>query len=312
MYSKFKKIIKSIIYKICRYKWLLNLKIKQPKCKICDCNTVRKQGYGRIFLECKNCGYVFSGDYPNFLANIGMGMAGSWGGPEKGGEREDFLVRFLSENFALNSFLLYGVGSTLSFRVLTNHDFNVYGCDVSKSVVKYRQKEFGKHRFFSPDDIEKLKKKFDAVIACEVFEHFVNPMKYVQLIVESLENDGIICGTTNFYDGLSIEDNQKVGYMSLPGHVSYWSEKSMSYLFKTFFGMDLISFEMICPGSLKKDNKYNDLFPNKRVFFLSRNNKVIMKLKEIKERNFILPLDVSNYQIKEYSKNYHDDYTHSN
>jgi len=230
-----------------------------------------------------------------------MGLVGSWGGVNAGGEREDYLVRMLQSGLAKSTFLLYGVGSNRSFPVLRSEGCDVYGCDISPSVIEYRENKYGSEYFFHTDKLAKYKNKFDVVVACEVFEHFHNPKRWIELIIQSLKEDGVLCGTTNFYPGGDIEDGQKVGYMSLNGHVAYWSERSMSRLFGNY-GMELVSFEMICPGSVKPDLTFHDLYPNKRVFFASADVKTIKFLKELNEKSPILPLDTSAYPHPAYSK----------
>ena len=284
---------------IYKYRWYLISTLIRPNCRLCSGTTVRKVGYGRYFLECRSCGFIFAGDFPESVAQIGAGMSGSWGDADTGGEREDFLVRFIHKDLEKQSFLLYGVGSTLAFPVLISERFDVYGCDVSESVIEYRQKKYGIDRFFHANKLESIHNKYDVVVACEVIEHLNYPQKAFSTILNCMKLNGILCGTTNFHPGGDIEDGQKVGYMSFRNHVAYWSEKSMTKLLGNF-GMNLITFEMVCPGSVKPDLKYNDLFPNKRVFFASADEDVISFLIELKSKNPILPIDLSDYPHPSY------------
>lgn len=229
----------------------------------------------------------------------GMGMTGSWGGATKGGEREDYLARMASSEFGAKKILLYGVGSAVVFEVLLQEGFDIEGTDVSSDVIEFRRKERGE-RFFSAFELAQKKGRYDAVIACEVFEHLHNPQRWIGDILRSLHSGGILCGTTNFYFGGPIEDQQKVGYMSLPGHVAYWSERSLSRIVEPY-GMRVVAFEMICPGSVKPDKKYNDLFPNKRVFFASSDVAKMKRLEQIKSETPILPIDLSDYNHKSYN-----------
>lgn len=278
--------------------WRARALLAAPGCGLCGSRCRRRSAYNRVFLECSSCGFIFTGDYPEFVAMLGMGMVGSWGGVSKGGEREDFLVRLLHAEFGVRRFLLFGVGATLAFPQLVSEGFDVYGADVSKEVIELRQKEFG-HRFFHADHLDAFNGYFDAIIACEVFEHFHRPLFWTNRLIASLGSDGIICGTTNFYPGGPIEDSQKVGYMSIRGHVAYWSESSLNRAFREG-GMGVVLFEMVCPGSIKPDQKFGDLFPNKRVFFLTRNQVMLQRFRSLKERQPVLPLDTSDYPIAAY------------
>ena len=232
--------------------WRLRVATLRPSCRICAGSTSVRTGYGRVFLECQDCGFIFTGDFPELVANLGMGMVGSWGGAEAGGEREDFLVRMLKDDLGKATFLLYGVGSAVVFSVLMSEQLDVFGCDVSKAVIRYRQKEHGRDRFFHPRELRNRRHRFDVVTACEVFEHFHDPRKWISMIVGSLREGGIVCGTTNLYPGGDIEDGQKVGYMSLKAHQAYWSESSLARAFGAD-GMKVVSFQMVCPGSVKPD-----------------------------------------------------------
>ncbi len=297
--SKLLRLLRSFLLHIHKLIWEIKTSIIKPRCRLCLGQTKKREVYNRHFFECYSCGFIFAGDFAEFVAKMGAGMSGSWGNPETGGEREDFLVRFLAEELQKESFMLYGVGSTLAFPVLLSEGYDVYGCDVSKSVIAYRQNEYGINRFFHANDLHDLNQRFDIVVACEVIEHFNHPRAQISTLVNSMKSDGIFCGTTNFYPGGSIEDDQIVGYMSLRNHVAYWSERSLSHILNEF-GMKLITFEMVCPGSVKPDRKYNDLFPNKRVFFATTDNKAIDYLQKMKHRTPILPIDLSDYPHPSY------------
>ena len=291
--------LQRVLQRFAKVQWYFSTNYLKVPCRVCGGKTFKEMAYNRIFVKCSSCNFIFSGDFPEFTANIGMGMSGSWGGAEKGGEREDYLVRMLANDYGKKTFLLYGVGSTLAFPVLLQEGFDVYGCDVSEDVIRYRQSQFGKERFFHARELQTKIDRFDAIVACEVFEHFCNPKKWITRIVHSLRKDGIICGTTNFYLGKGIEDTNSIGYMGLAGHVAYWSEQSMEKMFNAF-NMALVAFEMICPGSIKPDPKYNLLFPNKRVFFLSSNSESMDKLKVLKMVVPVLPIDTSDYPVAVY------------
>lgn len=273
--------------------WSSLAPILKPACPVCCGSTISRKGYDRVFRQCTRCDFIFSHDYPEFAAELGMGMTGSWGGVSKGGEREDYLTRMLVREFDARNILLYGVGSALAFPVLLQEGFEVHGTDVSSDVIAYRQKEAGK-RFFHASDLAKISAAYDGVIACEVFEHFHAPPRWLGQIVKSLKPGGTLCGTTNFYPGGPIEDSQKIGYMSLRGHVAYWSEKALATALQPH-GMTVVLFEMVCPGSVKPDKTYNDLFPNKRVFFASSDTRKIARLRQLKQETPILPIDLSDY-----------------
>ena len=193
-------------------------------------------------------------------------MEGSWTGPGGGGYREYYLVQMLMQDLSLESFLLFGTGNTPTFARLREEGVDVVGCDISQDVVDYKTAAFGNDVFFTPGSLPG-DRKYDGIIAVEVFEHFGEPRSSLDLLMSLLRPRGVICGTTNFYPGGRIEDENKPGYMSHGGHVAYWSLRSMTCLARNY-RRAVASFEMVRPGSLLPDEKYGQLWPNKRVFFI--------------------------------------------
>lgn len=96
----------------------------------------------------------------------------------------------------------------------------------------------------------------------------------------------MICGTTDFWDGSDLHDHF---YLQPEAHVAYWSEKSLSTIGK-YFGLQLTLFELICPGSVKPDEKFGLLWPRKRVFFLHSKRHASF-FGDLKQTTPILPID---------------------
>lgn len=263
-------------------------------CVVCQGPTRVQSGHGRLFRVCSKCGIAFTRDYPEALARLGMGMTGSWGGVDVGGEREDFLVRLCYRRFQKRSFLLFGVGSTLGFRVLADEGFDVYGCDVSRDVIRLRQKQYGAARFFHTDTLPKQQSRYDVIVACEVIEHLTRPRRQLALLQRALAPGGIICGTTDIFPGGDIDACDDVGYMALRGHVTYWTEQALAHVFAEW-GLQLVLFEMIRPGSVLPDSKRQQLYPNKRVFFLTADTEALAEFRKLRDQNPVLPLDTEDY-----------------
>jgi SAM-dependent methyltransferase len=259
-----------------------------PRCKICGGPTRHDVAYGRLFHRCGDCGFIFSNEYDLTLKQ-GMGMEGSWSGPGGGGYREQYLCERLHSDLGKKSFLLYGTGNTPTFETLRNQGFDVVGCDISHEVVSYKTQRFGDDCFFTPETLP-AGLMFDVIVAVEVFEHFTEPKQALASLVHHLSSDGIICGTTNFHPGGRIEDSNNPGYMSLKGHVAYWSSSSMSRAAAPL-GLQLTAFEMIRPGSVLPDEKFGQLWPNKRVFFLSRGHSHADYFEKLLASEPILPID---------------------
>lgn len=282
--------------------WKIRAQVLGGNCPVCSAPGAKRRGYGRLFLQCQasDCGFVWCHDSSESVANDGMGLVGSWGGVERGGERDDYMVRFLNgAGKPRRRVLIFGAGTTLVFRVLHDEGFEVEGADVDAEVVNYRSAEFPgqfRHAF----ELERRRGEFDIITACEVFEHLHNPNRWLDILAANLAPDGVLCGSTNFYPGSGpIEDGQDPGYMSYTGHVSYWSESALSKCVGRL-GFKVVLFEMVCPGSVKPDLTYGSLFPNKRMFFASRDLELIAALDALKARNPILQCDTSDYPVRAY------------
>ena len=160
-------------------------------------------------------------------------MQGSWSGAGGGGHREYFLATLLRNQFKKTSFLLFGTGNTPTFERLRSEGFDVIGCDITPELVCKRKEEFGEDSFCHPSELPE--RQFEVVIAVEVFEHLVSPLREIGELREHLATGGIVAGTTDFYQGGTIVDNNDPGYMSHELHVAYWSHRSMGFLAENFW-----------------------------------------------------------------------------
>jgi hypothetical protein len=237
-----------------------------PPCKLCASPTERRRAYQRVFYHCRSCDFIFAVDYESAKLNRGMGMEGSWSGPGGGGYREYYLAKLLLNDLNCSRFLLFETGNTPTFETLRGEGINVVGCDVSPDVVAYKRHQFGEDAFFTPEGIPQ-ELLFDAIIAVEVIEHFAEPRASFDLLYGHLSATGLICGTTDFYQGGDLEDGSEPGYLRTQGHVAYWSAQSLSYV-AGWYAKQVSMHELVCPGSVVPDEKYGRLWPNKRVFFL--------------------------------------------
>lgn len=67
--------------------------------------------------------------------------------------------------------------------------------------------------------------RFDLIIACEVVEHFPDPMMEFPRLFDLLAKDGLLICSTNIFDGRNLA---KQRYLYLRGHVSYYSPKAIA------------------------------------------------------------------------------------
>ncbi|MCW2829343.1 MAG: hypothetical protein JWP31_35 [Aeromicrobium sp.] len=71
--------------------------------------------------------------------------------------------------------------------------------------------------------------RFDLIIACEVVEHFADPVTEFARLFELLTPDGLLVCSTNIYDGGNFA---KHTYLYLRGHLSYYSEQAIAHIAK--------------------------------------------------------------------------------
>lgn len=270
-----------------RLNLLLNTLGNREACRLCGGKTRLRLAYRRPFSHCLNCNFIFTRDFSRRIVEKGMGMEGSWSGPTGGGYRELHLATWLKSERGKRSFFLFGTGNTPTFETLRSTGHDVVGCDITPALVGFKQRQFGADSFCHTTSLPK--RKFDVIIAVEVFEHLDTPRETLQALHDLLTDQGIICGTTNFYLGGPIEDINSPGYMSHELHVAYWSHEAMQFAGEAL-GMREINFQMECPGSVFPDEKYGQLWPNKRVFFLCKGDADFEWLENLWHTYPILPI----------------------
>ena len=72
--------------------------------------------------------------------------------------------------------------------------------------------------------------RFDVIVMVEVLEHLFSPIKTINMLVKHLSKDGIIAGTTDFFEGGEISDHL---YIKPYLHIAYWSQKSLRMVAKS-------------------------------------------------------------------------------
>lgn len=254
-------------------------------CKVCSSVTSPFQiAYGKFWYRCPNCDYLQSEVKKVLLKSLEKGEGFRAGtGVGGGGYREYWIANLLRKELGTSRVLLYGTGNTPTFKKLYDEGVDVWGCDLSIDLVSARRKNYGE-RFFHVDKFPDL--QFDAIVAVEVFEHLLAPVRTLEVLSRHLNPEGVIAGTTDFYEGGDISSHI---YLKSSLHIAYWSKKSFgmaAYSIERFVSL----FKLECPGSVYPDEKFGLLWPRKRVFFMfpDRNRNYF---RELAERYPILPIN---------------------
>lgn len=80
------------------------------------------------------------------------------------------------------------------------------------------------------DKEKHLDKKYDYIVACEVIEHFHNPLKEFELLYSLLKEDGkLYCKTEIYSDDI---DFKNWYYKNDPTHVFFYHEKAFKWMVK--------------------------------------------------------------------------------
>jgi hypothetical protein len=254
-------------------------------CRVCAGVSPFLQGaYGRQWHRCDSCGFlqaeISAAGAKRLLSGEGFRAGTGVGG---GGYREYWIAEFLRTRLSLPRTLLYGTGNTPTFERLVGEGADVCGCDISNDLVAFRQTTHGS-RFF--EAAGPWPGPFDSIVAVEVFEHLLDPMTTFQTMFESLSDDGVIAGTTDFYQGGDISNHI---YLQSAFHIAYWSQQSLTAA-ASAFGRHVTLFELERPGSVYPDEKFGLLWPRKRVFFIHPEKHIDFFLCLQKSRP-ILPID---------------------
>jgi hypothetical protein len=202
-------------------------------CPLCGEAMVEHEDFfEKTWLLCPQCALL--------MARVPQGLVRALDQGEAAGARQPghalvhrreytFCRRFL-DGMGLGAVLNYGVGWSLVPEALRSQGFDAVGCDLWRPLIEQRKKELGEECFFHRDELPD--RRFPLISAFEVFEHFVDPLRDVGVLVDHLADDGAIIGSTDFWHGGLLHDhpNKDVTYWKHGVHVTAWTWHSMRAL----------------------------------------------------------------------------------
>lgn len=200
-------------------------------CDICgDHLRAYKNYHNKEWLVCPTCGLLQYKPTEDLAARLDQGEAEGAKQPPESlvHTREGYFCKLFLEGMGWKKALLYGAGWSLIPKHLLDNGYDAAGCDLWIPLIKERKEQLGNTHFYHRDELPN--KKWDLISAFEVFEHFVNPMQDLKVLVDRLEDEGAIVGCTDFWHGgqLSEHPNLDKSYWKHASHVTAWSFSSMT------------------------------------------------------------------------------------
>lgn len=156
--------------------------------------------------------------------------------------------------------MVFGAGRSLDYR-------HIAKLPQVRSVVMSDVVDLGIDAGFI--DITKgTNRRFDLIIACEVIEHFPDPLTEFPRLFNLLTKNGLLVCSTNIYDGKNVAHHT---YLYGRGHVSYYSPRAIREIARR----DRMRFDFRVPEIVK-----GTAGPRKRYVMFSRSDDVMQRIAE--------------------------------
>ncbi len=148
-------------------------------------------------------------------------------------------LRYLTHNNDVNDIRYQEFTSPITNYILEHYSINDEGLDfgcgtgpVISKVLKDNGYSVAQYDPYFANHPENLKKSYDYIAACEVVEHFYNPRREFQNLLQLLNNKGVLAIMTLIY-----EDNIDFTtwyYRKDPTHVFIYRKQTFDYICKEF------------------------------------------------------------------------------
>jgi SAM-dependent methyltransferase len=207
-------------------------KAKTP-CLVCQATNITTQTIYNKGLDktlnvriCGTCGHVGipenTHDYTTSTSTENLGMAPRCGTEERTG-REFGMAELAVDVLGRQglSVMVYGVGRSMDNLHIAKLPA------VSRTVIGDIMKIRDDAEFI--DISGEATETFDVVVACEVIEHFTDPLVDFPKLLGWVAPGGILICSTNIHDGGPLEGQR---YIFGRGHVSYYSPRALRVIAK--------------------------------------------------------------------------------
>lgn len=239
-------------------------------CYLCGCSDystregqVRDNSSLKIF-ECDSCGLVYLSSHDHigadFYQDSGMHRDFDFKRWRRESARDDLRRYMFLESMIENRSLLdFGSGNGGFLKLARESALEIAGIELERAVIKYYESE----EIPVFNSVGQIRKKYDVITLFHVLEHFIDPIKNLQELMDILSDEGkIIIEVPNANDALlSIYENEAFS------RFTYWS--CHLYLF-TYHTLWLLAKRV----GLKIDFiKHIQRYPlSNHLYWLSRNS----------------------------------------
>jgi SAM-dependent methyltransferase len=224
-------------------------------CQVCGGKTVAITAYSQDFLSCEECMLALKVSPGDNFSDLSQ---------SSNGRRQLALLEHVTDISSPTETLIYGCGFSDSLVSFLRHTPHVDVCDSSPYVLDKLKAQNLNNQTGTPTSFLASEKTYDLVVAVEVIEHFTDPRIQMENLLRFLKPSGTLTGTTDFYDGLSIEEPSC--YMKKDGHNTYWSPSSLSKMANEF-SLKMYLFKMMRPGDVLISSRNGSKRERKRAFF---------------------------------------------
>lgn len=183
-------------------------------CTLCDSKLTKKKDY--YYYECDNCKAIVKDKAHYLSANQ---------------EKE----RYESHNNNVNDIGYQNFTSPITNYVINEFSSKQKGLDfgcgtgpvISSMLHKQNYNIVQYDPYFAPNK-DALKKTYDYIVSCEVFEHFYNPKEEINKLISLLNNNGVLLIMTLLYNN-QIDFNSWF-YRKDPTHVFIYRKETIEYI----------------------------------------------------------------------------------
>lgn len=221
-------------------------------CKICGGDKVsffiKSYNYGFDVYVCNSCGTLFRYPFPSDDEIKGFYDEGYYLGVKKysyiderkvkGSEfvwkkRLYKLISIYREENGKHPETILDIGCSFGGFLEVSKEFSLkpYGVEVSEYSFRYARSRGIEVIQGSIEDVELEEEKFDIITMIEVIEHLSDPLKVLKKVFRSNTKGGILLVQTANIEGLQSKFWGGKYHYYLPGHLHYFSNKTLRRLF---------------------------------------------------------------------------------